>query len=38
LILRARDARPGEEIELILGQGKLLCRVLECRDEREALL
>jgi exodeoxyribonuclease VII large subunit len=38
LILRARDARPGEEIELILGRGKLLCRVLECRDEKEALL
>jgi exodeoxyribonuclease VII large subunit len=38
LILRARDARPGEEIELILGHGKLLCRVLECRNEKEALL
>ena len=37
LILQAQDARPGEEIELILGQGKLLCRVLECRDDEEAL-
>lgn len=37
LILKAQDARPGEEIELILGQGRLLCRVLECRDDEEAL-
>jgi exodeoxyribonuclease VII large subunit len=38
LILQAQDARPGEEIELILGQGRLLCKVLECRDDEEALL
>jgi exodeoxyribonuclease VII large subunit len=36
LVLTARDARPGQEIELILGRGRLLCRVLECRDEMEA--
>lgn len=35
LILTASDARPGQEIELILGRGRLMCRVLECRDERE---
>lgn len=33
LILAAQDALPGEEIELILGQGRLRCRVLECLDE-----
>jgi exodeoxyribonuclease VII large subunit len=32
LILAAQDVRPGEEIELILGQGRLRCRVLECLD------
>jgi exodeoxyribonuclease VII large subunit len=37
LILTAQDARPGQEIELILGKGRLLCRVLECRDEKEAI-
>jgi len=37
LILQAKDARPGEEIELILGHGRLLCRVLECRDDNEVL-
>ncbi|MFZ2473324.1 MAG: exodeoxyribonuclease VII large subunit [Methanothrix sp.] len=35
LILQAKDARPGEEIELILGQGRLMCRVLECLDDNE---
>jgi exodeoxyribonuclease VII large subunit len=35
LILQAQDARPGEEIELILGKGRLRCRVLECRDDEE---
>jgi exodeoxyribonuclease VII large subunit len=35
LILQAKDARPGEEIELILGQGRLMCRVLECLDDKE---
>jgi exodeoxyribonuclease VII large subunit len=38
LLLKAQDARPGEEIELILGQGRLRCRVLECLDDEEALL
>ena len=38
LILQAQDARPGEEIELILGRGRLLCRVLECLDDKEASL
>ena len=38
LILQAQDARPGEEIELILGQGRLRCRVLECLDDEEASL
>jgi exodeoxyribonuclease VII large subunit len=37
LILKAQDARPGGEIELILGRGRLLCRVLECLDDKEAL-
>lgn len=37
LILTASDARPGQEIELILGRGRLLCRVLECREEKEAI-
>ena len=35
LILQSQDARPGEEIELILGKGRLRCRVLECRDDEE---
>jgi exodeoxyribonuclease VII large subunit len=38
LILQAQDARPGEEIELILGRGRLRCRVLECRDDSEGAL
>jgi len=37
LILTAQDAQPGQEIELILGRGRLLCRVLECREEKEAI-
>ena len=37
LILTASDAQPGQEIELILGRGRLLCRVLECREEKEAI-
>jgi exodeoxyribonuclease VII large subunit len=37
LILQAKDARPGEVLELILGQGRLLCRVLECPDDKEAI-
>jgi len=35
LILQSEDARPGEEIELILWKGRLRCRVLECRDDEE---
>lgn len=35
LILRARDARPGEVVELILADGRLRCRVLESRCEEE---
>jgi exodeoxyribonuclease VII large subunit len=38
LILQAQDARPGEEIELILGRGRLRCWVLECRDDSEGAL
>ena len=38
LIVKAEDVRPGEEIELILSQGRLYCRVLECRDIEEAML
>ena len=38
LILQAQDARPGDVLELILGQGKLRCRVLECRDDSEGAL
>ncbi|HQQ37789.1 MAG TPA: exodeoxyribonuclease VII large subunit [Methanothrix sp.] len=38
LIVKAADVRPGEEIELILSQGRLLCRVLECRNDEEAML
>ena len=37
LILTASDAQPGQEIELILGRGRLLCRVLECLEEKEAI-
>jgi len=37
LILTASDAQPGQEVELILGRGRLLCRVLECREEKEAI-
>jgi exodeoxyribonuclease VII large subunit len=33
LILKAQDARPGEEMELILGHGRLRCRVQECLDD-----
>lgn len=36
LILKAQDARPGEEMELILSQGRLRCRVLECLEEEGA--
>lgn len=35
LILQAKDAQPGEEIELILWKGKMRCLVLECRDDEE---
>jgi len=35
LIMQAQDARPGEEIELILGKGRLRCRVLECLNDEE---
>ena len=35
LILQAQDARPGDVLELILGQGRLQCRVLECRNDCE---
>jgi exodeoxyribonuclease VII large subunit len=35
LILKTQDVQPGEEIELILGKGRLSCRVLECRDDEE---
>ena len=37
LIMTAKDARPGQDIEIILGRGRLLCRVLECLDEKEAM-
>ena len=35
LILRAEDASPGEVVELILGEGRLRCRVLEIGDGKE---
>lgn len=35
LILRAEDARPGEVVELVLGEGRLRCRVLEIADGKE---
>ena len=35
LVLKAADASPGEVVELILGEGRLVCRVLEITDERE---
>jgi exodeoxyribonuclease VII large subunit len=38
LLLTAQDVRPGEEIELILGKGRLRCRVLECLDDEEGAL
>ena len=38
LILQAQDARPGDVLELILGRGRLMCRVLECRDDEEETL
>ncbi|MGV8126389.1 MAG: exodeoxyribonuclease VII large subunit [Methanothrix sp.] len=38
LIVKAADVQPGEEIELILSQGRLRCRVLECRNDEEAML
>ena len=38
LIVKTEDVRPGEDIELILSQGRLLCRVLECRNDEEAML
>ena len=38
LILQAQDAQSGEEIELILGKGRLRCKVLECRDDCEGAL
>jgi exodeoxyribonuclease VII large subunit len=38
LILRAADARPGEMVELILGEGKLRCRVLEINDGSEVFI
>jgi len=38
LIVKAADVRPGEDIELILSQGRLLCRILECREDEGAML
>jgi len=38
LIVKAADVRPGEDIELILYQGRLLCRILECREDEGAML
>jgi exodeoxyribonuclease VII large subunit len=41
LILKAGDVRPGEVIELVLSQGRIFCKVLECRNGRndeEAML
>jgi len=34
LLLAAGDTRPGEVIELILAEGRLICRVMECRSEQ----
>ena len=38
LVLRAADASPGEVVELILGEGRLMCRVLEIKDGSEVFL
>jgi exodeoxyribonuclease VII large subunit len=41
LILKAGDVRPGEVIELVLSQGRIFCKVLECwkgRSNEEAML
>jgi exodeoxyribonuclease VII large subunit len=38
LVLQAKDVRPDEEIELILGRGRLVCRVLQCLDDKETSL
>ena len=35
LVMAWRDVRPGEEVELTLGQGGLRCRVVECIEEKE---
>ncbi len=36
LVLRAEDAQPGEVLELILAEGRILAKVLECRKDEEA--
>ncbi len=36
LLLHSQDAEPGEVVELILAKGRLLCRVLERKDEEES--
>ena len=41
LILKAGDVWPGEVIELVLSQGRIFCKVLECgslRNDEEAML
>lgn len=35
LVMKTGDARPGEAIELILAEGRLLCRVMECIDGQD---
>jgi exodeoxyribonuclease VII large subunit len=35
LILASEDAKVGDVVELILGRGRLRCRVLECIGEGE---
>ena len=35
LVMAWDDLRPGEEVELILGRGRLICRVLECIEDKE---
>lgn len=37
LVLAARDVQIGEEMELILGAGRLKCVVIECLDDQDDL-
>jgi exodeoxyribonuclease VII large subunit len=34
LILRAEDAKAGDVVELILAEGRLICQVLDIKNQR----